>query len=414
MVSPFLPEAEKVAAIREAMPATTAGIYLNAGTTGPLARETVAAMREVEDWELRVGRGDPDSRLAFMDRMDECRGVLAAMLSADPDGIGLTHSTTEALNQAIFALDWQPGDRIVTTDAEHPGLLGPMWSVRTRSGVEVDVVEAEAVESADEIIERIRASMRPRTRMIALSQVLWRTGAALPIEAIGEIAERHGAWLVVDAAQAVGATVVDAAVLRADVIGFAGQKWLCGPTGTGAMWASHRARAEAMASWVGLPSFAVVDRPTSGRLKPTGQRFELADPHRPSVVGLARAVGWLQMYVGVPWALGRADRLARRMADGLSAIEGVSVLTPRERMATLVTFRVHGWAGSEVQAELARQVFAVSETIDDLDAVRLSIGYYNTDEELDRVQAAVGEIARHTPGTMPRRPELLVLSADDG
>jgi len=58
MVSPFLPDAEKVAAIREAMPATTAGIYLNAGTAGPMSRETVAAMREMEDWELRVGRAD--------------------------------------------------------------------------------------------------------------------------------------------------------------------------------------------------------------------------------------------------------------------------------------------------------------------------------------------------------------------
>ena len=133
MVSPFLPEAEKVAAIREAMPATTGGIYLNAGTAGPLARETVAAMREVEDWELRVGRADPDGYDAFMERLEECRGVLAAMLSADPDGIALTHSTTEALNHAVFGLDWRPGDRIVTTD------FGAPWPERT------DLVGGQAI-----------------------------------------------------------------------------------------------------------------------------------------------------------------------------------------------------------------------------------------------------------------------------
>ena len=57
-------------------------------------------MREIEDWELRVGRADPDGYIDFAERMDECRGVLAAMLTADLDGIGLTHGATEALNHA--------------------------------------------------------------------------------------------------------------------------------------------------------------------------------------------------------------------------------------------------------------------------------------------------------------------------
>src|SRR5512134_3457080 len=72
MVSPFLPDAEKVAAIRAAIPATGAGIYLNTGMAGPLASETVAAMRQYEDWQLRVGRGDPDDQQDHLERLDEC------------------------------------------------------------------------------------------------------------------------------------------------------------------------------------------------------------------------------------------------------------------------------------------------------------------------------------------------------
>jgi L-cysteine/cystine lyase len=413
MVSPFLPEAEKVAAIREAMPATTGGIYLNAGTAGPLSRETVAAMREMEDWELRVGRADPDSHDAFMERLEECRGVLAAMLSADPDGIALTHSTTEALNHAVFGFDWRPGDHLLTTDAEHPGLSGPMWSVSKRAGVMVDIVEVGPMVDATRVMESIRAAMTPRTRMIALSHVLWTTGAVLPVAAIGELAERHGAWFVVDAAQSVGAMAVDAAASGADVIGFAGQKWLCGPIGTGALWASPRVRTEAIQSWAGLPSFATMELPRSAVLWPSGRRFELADVHRPSIVGLARAVGWLQMYVGLPWAIERAGRLARATAERLAAIDGVTLLTPLDRMATLVTLRVDGWSCLELRTALARQIFAVTRSIDDFDAVRLSIGYWNSEAELDRLAAAIAEIAAHTPSTLPRRPELLVVSADE-
>ncbi|MET1232879.1 MAG: aminotransferase class V-fold PLP-dependent enzyme [Candidatus Limnocylindrales bacterium] len=412
MVAPFLPDAEKVAAIREAMPATTGGIYLNAGTAGPLSRETVAAMREIEDWELRVGRADPDGDLVFMERLDECRGVLAAMLSADPDGVGLTHGATEAMNHAVFGLDWQPGDRIVTTDAEHPGLAGPIWSIHARAGVEVDIVAAGAAVDAERIVDLIRAAMTPRTRMIALSHVLWTTGAVMPVEAIAAIAERHGAWLVVDAAQSVGAIAVDAENLRADFIGIAGYKWLGGPAGAGAIWASARMRAEAAPSWAGFRSFAAMDLPRTGELWRDGRRFELTEVHRPSIVGLARAVGWLQMYVGVPWALERAGRLARRTAERLSTIKGVDVLTPLDRMATMVSFRVDGWPSDELRGALARQIFAITRTIPSLDALRLSIGYFNTEAELDRVVAAVAEIAAHTPDTLPRRPDLVVLSAD--
>ena len=100
-------------------------------------------MREIEDWELRVGRADPDGYDAFMERLEECRGVLAAMLSADPDGIALTHSTTEALNHAVFGLDWRPGR------PDRDDRRGAPWPELDRSGrwpggpgVEVDVVEA--------------------------------------------------------------------------------------------------------------------------------------------------------------------------------------------------------------------------------------------------------------------------------
>lgn len=413
MVSPFLPEADKVTAIRAAIPATGAGIYLNTGTAGPVSSETAAAIREMEDWQLRVGRCDPDEYLAFEERLAECRGVLAALVGGDVDGIGLVRSTTEAMNHAVFGLDWRPGDRIVTTDAEHPGLAGPIWAARRRFGVEVDVVAVGPSWDAERFIADVRAVLTPRTRMIAVSHVLWTTGATLPIAALAGLAAQRGAWLVVDAAQSVGAIPVDVRQLGVDVIGFAGQKWLGGPVGTGGMWASPRARAEAVPSWVGYPSFESMALPASGELWATGRRFEWSDIHRPSIVGLARAVGWLQMYVGLPWAYERAARLARTTAERLAAIDGVSLLTPLDEMATLVTFRVAGWSSEEVRVALARRVFAITRTIVSLDGVRLSIGYFNSEAELERLVEAVGEVAAHTPATLPRRADLFVIPSGE-
>ena len=82
-------------------------------------------------------------------------------------------------------------------------------------------------------------------------------------------------------------------------------------------------------------------------LRPGARRFESTGFHRPSVVGLARSCGWISMYVGLPWAHERAARLAAGAADRLAAIPGVTLVTPRGAMATLVTFRIAGWPAAD-------------------------------------------------------------------
>ncbi len=263
----------------------------------------------------------------------------------------------------------------------------------------------------DRIVERISAAMTPRTRMIAVSHVLWTTGAVLPVEAIADIAERHGSWLVVDAAQSVGAMAVDAGRLRADVIGLSGHKWLAGPIGTGAIWASPRARARAIQSWAGYPSFASFDLPLAGETWPTGRRFELTDVHRPSIVG---------------WPGGRLAADGCRTAVGLRACrpagpsDGRSAGGSRRGHVADTAWR-HGHAHDHssrwvelrgTAGRVGEQVFAITRTIVPLDGVRLSIGFWNTEVELDRLVDAVATIAAHTPTTLPRRPELVILSAD--
>lgn len=403
-------EPERVAAVRELLPATRAGIYLNAGTCGPIPAESQRAMDEQTARELAVGRASPDLWPAVAERMDEARAALAAVMVADPMDMALTHSTTEGLNAVIGSLPWRQGDRVITSSHEHPGGLGPLLSLRDRLGVEVERVDVGSGADADRVVAAFATALERPARAILVSHALWTTGAVLPVDRLGALARSAGALTVVDGAQSAGAIPVALDELGVDAYAMPGQKWLLGPEGTGALWVRRELADTTVPASVGHLSYAAFD-PGAPRLHPGARRFETAGVHLPSVVGLARSLGWLTMSVGLPWAQERAVRLARSMGDRLAAIPGVDVVSPRPALGTLVVFRIAGWTSARALAEVAPRAMAIMRAVPAVDAIRLSIGFWTTEAELDRVAEVVEQVARFTPETLPPR-RLSVLGSD--
>jgi L-cysteine/cystine lyase len=409
VVSPFLPDDQKLAAVRQALPAVGAGIYLNTGSAGPLPRETARAMADLAEYELTVGRGAPDYDLQAFERMAEARAAVAAVLTADVDTVALTHSTTEGMNVAAWGIDWREGDRAVTTNLEHPGGLGPLLALRERRGVDLRIVDIGRGEDDRRSLTAFDAAIDGRTRLVALSHVAWTTGAVLPVAAIAEIAHRAGALVLVDGAQAAGAIAVDVTALAADAYALPAQKWLLGPEGMGALWVAPSAADRLRPTFSGWFGFEEAGTRLPYRPFTDARRFEWGTFHRPSVLGFARSCGWLAMFVGLDYVYGRGATLARRAADALAAIDGVEVISPRDRLGPLVTFRISGWPAEVALDELGRRTFAIARTVPETDWLRLSVGFFNTDAELDRVAATVAELAAHSPQTLSPRPSLTIL-----
>lgn len=414
MVAPFTPDAEKLAAVRAALPSLGAGIYLNTGSAGPIPAESAAAVEELSNWELRIGRASADYFELFLERLAEARGGIAAILGADIDSVAVTHATTDGMNVAVWSTNWRPGDRAVTTTHEHAGALGPLVAVRDRFGVELAFADVGDGGDDERTIAAFDEAIAPGTRLVVLSHVLFTTGARLPVERIAAIAHDRGALVAIDGAQAVGAIPVAVAETGADFYSVAGQKWLLGPEGTGALWASAAAIERTSPSNVGWFSFESIDLQGRAVFHAGARRYETSNYHKPSVVGLARSCGWLSMYVGLPWIHARGTSLARAAADRLARIPGVELLTPRERMATLVTFRIGGWPADVALAELGSRVFAIARTIAPLDAIRISVGFFTSEAEIERFAEAVELLAAHTPETLPPRPRLTILGQEDG
>ncbi len=409
MVVPSLPDAEKLRAVREALPALAAGIYLNTGSVGPLPAETAAAMADMAAYERDVGRAHEAAVDEALARMGEARAGVAAVVGADVDAVALTHATTDGLNAASMLPDWRAGGRAVTTAHEHAGGTGPLYALRDRYGVDVTFVDAGDDGDDERTLAAFEAAITPDTRLVSVSHVLWTTGAVLPVARIADLAHARGALVVVDGAQAAGAIPVRFEDLGADAYAVPAQKWLLGPEGMGALVVDRAAIDRLTPALGGWYSFERSDSTGDAVWWTDARRFEASGYHRPSVVGMARSIGWLSMYVGLDFVHRRGAAMAAAAATRLAAIRGVTVLTPLDRMATLVTFRIGGWPAQAALDELGSRTFAIARTIPSLDAVRISLGFFTSDDELERFAAAVELLAGHTPETLPPRRTLAIL-----
>jgi L-cysteine/cystine lyase len=403
-----MPDDEKLTAVREGLPATSAGIYLNTGTTGPIPRETAAAMAELAQWEVTTGRAHAAFGEEALARMDEARGAVAAIIHADLDAIALMHGATDGINAALWSIDWQPGDNLVTTTLEFPGVLAAVASVADRRLLDVRRITPGPDDVAT--LAAFAQAFDERTRMVVLSAVAFSTGERLPVEGVVALAGASASrvLVVLDGAQAVGAVPVDVRDLGVDFLALPAQKWLLGPEGMGALYVSPAILDRLRPAFGGVGGLVDPGNAARGR-RADARAFEWSNFHSPSVSGMARSCGWLSMYVGLDWIHERGRMLARQAADLLGATPGVTLVTPIDRLATLLTFRLDRWPAGDALEVLGHRTFVIARAVASLNAIRISTAFFNTTAEIARFSEAVGEVAAYTPESLPRRPTLTIL-----
>lgn len=391
---------DKVNAIREQMPATTAVHYLNTGTNGPLSKMSADAMKAEAEKEFLQGRYLPFIEELY-DEMDITRNRLAHMLGASYDEIALTHSTTEGLNIILWGLRWLAGDEVVTTSLEHVAGLEPLALIKSRYGIVVKYVDVKYGEAYDEeeFVSSIEKEITPRTRLLLVSHVSTSTGITFPIKKLVEICHAHNVYVLVDGAQSAGAIPVNMHDLGVDFYAIAGRKWLCGPEGIGILYIAKNRISQVDPTFMSPTS--VNKRSDLDMLSPYvvpapfAARYQLATAmYMPTLMGFQKSLEYLVEHVGMEWIFTRIRDLARHMQGLIREIPGVEVVTPLGKEAGMVEFLVKGWDPDDLCARLNQRNFMIRpEPKHQLPApARISTGFYNTVEELDQLAEAIREI----------------------
>jgi cysteine desulfurase family protein len=376
------------------------GIYLdNAASTFPKPEQVYRAVdRTLRDTGIGPGRGGYAKGIEATRAVFEARETVAQFFGiSDSSRIVFTHSATESLNLAVSGL-LSPGDHVVTSSMEHNSLVRPLHR-HEQMGGEVTWVQGDGsglVES-----RRIGAAIRPNTRLVALSHCSNVTGTIQPVAEIAALARKSGALFLLDAAQSAGLLEIDVNGMMIDLLAAPGHKGLFGPPGTGFLY---------VAEGIELAPLLVggTGGQSSGPEQPSAmpERFESGTLNTPGIAGLKAGIEFLRD-VGCAPLREKEIRLTENLLKGLRSIPGVTIHGPRTagERCSVVSFTVNGLDPSLIGFRLDRDydicvrtglhcAFSAHRTIGTWPGgtVRLSPGYFTTDEEIEHLLHALRAI----------------------
>jgi cysteine desulfurase family protein len=380
-------------------------IYLdNAATTFPKPDCVPQAMTNfIKDIGGSPGRSGHRLARAAQEITWKARESLAKLIGLDkPYRLVFTSGATVALNIALKGY-LTPGDHVITTGFEHNSLLRPLKGLSNREDISYSIIRSFPDGTLD--LKELEDTLKQKpTKLIAAIQASNVTGSVLPILQISKIAAQYEVALLVDAAQSVGALPVDISNWpRLDFLAFSGHKSLMGPQGTGCLYVSEDAKVVPLYEGGTGSRSESIDHPSH-----LPDQLESGTANAVGIAGLKESVEFL-LSIGVESVNQYEHQLVKQLIDGISQIRGVTIYGGNScgEHTGVVSFNIDGWDSREVSFILDEEFAIMSrpglhcapiahQTLGTLPngTVRLSVGYFNTPDEIHLTINAINDIAR--------------------
>jgi cysteine desulfurase/selenocysteine lyase len=378
-------------------------VYFDSANTGQKPASVIAATDDFyRRYNANVSRAVHALGGEATDAYEAARGKLARHLNVRGDELVLTSGTTFAIN--LVAYSWalprlQPGDAILLTRMEHHANIVPWQLVAERTGATIKVAEITPDGALD--LDALQASMTAEVKLLGVTHVSNVLGTVNPVREICRMARKRGITTVVDGSQALPHMAVDIAAIGCDFYALTGHK-MCGPTGTGALWA-RREHLQAMPPFLGGGEMIKQVRFDGTTYSDPPHRFEAGTPNIAGHIGLGAAVDYLDA-LGMDHIAARERELLEHLTLEMRKVDGLRIIGEAPGKAAVVSFLLEGAHGHDLATLLdlegvavrsghhcahpLMQFYGVPATC------RASLAFYNTHAEIEAFLAALHKVRK--------------------
>lgn len=377
---------------RQQFPGLTNKAYFNYGGQGPMPQVALAAIQQSYAQIQQLGPFSSQSNAWIVAEAGRTRDAIAAELGTAPQTITLTENVSAGCNMALWGLEWRSGDHLLLSDCEHPGIIAAVQELQRRFGIEVSICPFQATLNEGDPVAVLAQHLRPSTRLVVLSHILWNTGQVLPLEAMTAVCHHYPSQqpirVLVDAAQSVGVLPLQLDRVQADFYAFTGHKWWCGPEGLGGLYVRPDAMATLHPTFIGWRGITAdrAGQPTGW--KSDGQRYEMATSAYPLYAGLRAAIALHHEWGTAEARYQRIQMLSQRLWQQLAAVPGVVCLRSTPPEAGLVSFQLPSQSHSKLVQFLETNGFMLRVILNP-DCVRACLHYLTLEAEVDQLVAAI-------------------------
>ncbi|TAF10977.1 MAG: aminotransferase class V-fold PLP-dependent enzyme [Nostocales cyanobacterium] len=374
---------------RQKFPALANKIYFNYGGQGPMPQGAMDAITQTQAHIQEIGPFGTEAYRWISPQMQATRAAVASTLNVPNDTITLTGNVTIGCNIGMWGIDWQPGNHLLLSDCEHPGVMATAGEISRRFGIEVSTCPLMATLNEGDPVNIIAENLRPSTRLVVLSHVLWNTGQVLPIDKITEICRNNNSLLLVDAAQSLGVLPLNLTELGVDFYAFTGHKWLCGPAGVGGLYVRPQSRENLQPTFIGLDGVIVNNQAQPINWQPDGRRYEVSTLATPLYVSLREAIATHNQWGTAEERYQQICQNSEYLWQKLRELPEIKCLKNSPPQSGLVSFQLANHQPSSKLVQFLEAQKILTRTIANPNCIRVSVHYLTLESEIDQLIAAI-------------------------
>lgn len=351
-----------------------------------------------ENYGANASRADYDIGILVDNKIDETRSKVKEFINAnDKKEIIFTHGTTHGLNMVIkgFFKDYlKPGDEILTTKAEHASILLPLFEIAKEKNIKISYIDLNSDMSVS--LENVKKAVTNDTKVIALSHITNVIGDIRPIKHIIKYAHEKGILTLIDGAQSIPHKRIDVIDLDIDFLCFSAHKML-GPTGLGILYGKEKLLSDMKPLITGGGNNAYFDSLMNVEYKDIPTKFEAGTLNISAIIAFSKAIDYINN-IGIDNIETKEISLKKYAVSKLSKLKNITLYN-KDVENGIITFNVEGVFAQDLSVYLNKKKIcirvgnhcakALSEVLGVKNTCRVSLYFYNTKEDIDKLVQAL-------------------------